>query len=348
MDRGLFLNLARRGLRFPIATDLTLHEHPDPEHARRDPVLLGRIIAESASRWGNPLAVPLMDLRLEKADLLNAFGVPEGEAEAFHFSERPPAELPPRMFLPAHAAAIGAIGWIRDHTQLIPFGMSIGPFSLMTRLLTDPITPLALLSRGLTEDDDPAIGIAQRAMHLAIQTVHRSVEAQLRAGAQAVIVCEPSASIAYLSPRQLREGSTLFEDFVLKPNRALRDLIHAAGALLFFHDCGELTDDMVRAFAYDIHPEALSLGSSRDLAADAALVPDDVVLYGNLPTRRFYSDGALPPEQVRSLTCELLRRMRDTGHAHIPGSECDVLHVPGASDTIVRKLSILMSAEPEA
>lgn len=348
VDRGLFLNLARRELRFPIATDLSLHEHPDPESARRDPALLGQIIAASAARWQNPLAVPLMDLRLEKADLLNAFGVPEDEAEAFHFSERPPSELPPRMFLPAHAAAIGAIGWIRDHTQLIPCGMSIGPFSLMTRLLSDPITPLALLARGLGADGDPGIGIAQRAMQLAVQTVHRSVEAQLRAGAQVVIVCEPSASIAYLSPRQLRQGSTLFEDFVLKPNRALRDLIHAGGALLFFHDCGELTDDMVRAFAQDIRPEVLSLGSSRDLAADAALVPEDVVLYGNLPTRRFYSDGALPPEEVRRLTCELLRRVRATGHAHIPGSECDVLHVPGTSGAIAEKLSILMTAEPDA
>ena len=147
VDRGLFLSLARRGVRFPIATDLALHEHPDPETARRDPALLGQVIARSAQAWACPLAIPLMDLRLEKADLLSALGVPEGQAESFHFTERPPAELPPRLFLPAHAAAIGAIGWIRGHTALVPCGMSIGPFSLMTRLLADPITPLALLAR---------------------------------------------------------------------------------------------------------------------------------------------------------------------------------------------------------
>jgi hypothetical protein len=348
VDRGLFPSLARRGLRFPIATDLALHEHPDPEHARRDPVALGRIVALSAQRWQCPLAIPLMDLRLEKADLLNALGVPEEQAEAFHFNERPPATLPPRMFLPAHASAIGAIRWVRSHTSLVPCGMALGPFSLLTRLLADPITPLALLARGLTAEDDPAIGIALRARQLAIETVTRSVRAQLEAGAQVVIVCEPSASIAYLSPRQLRSGATLFEDFVLAPNRALRDQIHAAGALLFFHNCGELTGAMVAAFARDLHPEVLSLGSSRDLPADAALIPEDVVLYGNLPTRRFYSDGALPVEQVERLTCDLLHRMRATGHDHIPGSECDVLHVPGATDTIERKLAAFMKAEPAA
>lgn len=346
MDRGLFLNLARRGIRFPIATDLALHEHRDPEGVRRDPAELGRVIARSAARWRCPLAVPLMDLRLEKADLLNAFGVPEEQAESFHLTERPPASLPPRLFLPAHAAAIGAIRWIAEHTALVPAGMTIGPFSLLTRLLADPITPLALLARGLDEHDDPAIGIARRARQLASETVERSVDAQLRAGAQAVMVCEPSASTAYLSPRQMRAGSTLFEDFVLRPNRALRDRIHAGGALLFFHNCGELTEGMVRAFGHDLHPEVLSLGSSRDLAADAALVPADVVLYGNLPTRRFYSDGALPGAEVRRLTAGLIARMRAGGHAHIPGSECDVLHVPGASETILAKLDILMSAEP--
>lgn len=346
VDRGLFLNLARRGLRFPIATDLTLHQHPDPEQARREPAELGRIVEQSARRWDCPLAIPLMDLRLEKADLLSALGVPEQEAEAFHFTERPPESLPRRLFLPAHAAAIGAIRWVGQHTELIPCGMTIGPFSLLTRLLADPITPLALLARGMQEQDDPAIAIAVRARQLAISAVRRSVRAQLEAGARVVIVCEPSASIAYLSPRQLRAGATIFEEFVLAPNRALRDEIHAAGALLFFHNCGELTDEMVAAFGRDLHPEVLSLGSSRDLAADAALTPTDTVLYGNLPTRRFFSDSALPVAEVASLTGQLVARMLAAGHAHIPGSECDVLHVPGAAESIMAKLEILMHAEP--
>jgi hypothetical protein len=348
VDQGLFLELARRGQRFPIAADLTLHEQAEPEKARRDAAMLGRVIAESAKRWGCPLGLPLMDLRLEKADIVRGLGVPEEEAEAFHFAERPPESLPERPFPEAQAAAIGAIRWIRAHTALVPCGIAIGPFSLLTRLLADPITPLALLARGGDGREDPGIEVAQRARQLAAETVERSVGAQLEAGAEVIIICEPSASTAYLSPRQMRAGGGLFEEFVLAPNRRLRDRIREAGALLFFHNCGELTDAMVAAFAADLHPEVLSLGSSRDLAADAALVPEDVVLYGNLPTRRFYSDSAMPVAEVGRLTGELVARMRAKGHAHIPGSECDVLHVEGAAETIGVKLAEFMKAEPVA
>ncbi|MBE7544756.1 MAG: hypothetical protein M9913_21235 [Bryobacteraceae bacterium] len=348
MDRGLFLELARRGLRFPIATDLTLHEQAEPETARRDATLLGRVIAESAKRWSCPLGMPLMDLRLEKADLAGRLGVPAEAAEGFHFTERPPETLPERPFPEVQAAAIGAIRWVRAHTALVPCGITIGPFSLLTRLLADPITPLALLARGGDGREDPGIEVALRARKLAMETVERSVAAQLEAGARVMIVCEPSASTAYLSPRQMRAGGGLFEEFVLAPNRRLRDLIRAAGALLFFHNCGDLTDAMVAAFGADLHPEVLSLGSSRDLAADAALAPGDVVLYGNLPTRRFFSDSAMPVEEVVRLTVDLVARMRATGHAHIPGSECDVLHVEGAAETIGVKLAAFMKAEPTA
>lgn len=348
VDQGLFLDLARRSLRFPIAADLTLHEQAEPETARRDATILGRVIAESAKRWGCPIGLPLMDLRLEKADLVSRLGLPAEEAERFHFAEPPPDTLPERPFPEAHAAAIGAIRWVRAHTALVPCGITIGPFSLLTRLLADPITPLALLARGGDGREDPEIEVALRARKLAMETVERSVGAQLEAGAEVIIVCEPSASTAYLSPRQMRAGGGLFEEFVLAPNRRLRDRIRAAGALLFFHNCGELTDAMVAAFGADLHPEVLSLGSSRDLAADTALAPEDVVLYGNLPTRRFYSDSAMPAEEVVRLTVDLVARMRATGHAHIPGSECDVLHVDGAAETIGVKLAAFMKAEPEA
>ena len=66
-------------------------------------------------------------------------------------------------------------------------------------------------------------------------------------------------------------------------------------------------------------------------------MPEDVVLYGNLPTRSFYSDSAMPVEEVVRLTKELAAQMKACGHAHIPGSECDVLFVPEAGETIREK-----------
>jgi hypothetical protein len=76
---------------------------------------------------------------------------------------------------------------------------------------------------------------------------------------------------------------------------------------------------------------------------DAAIVPKHVVLYGNLPTKNFYSDDAVPLEAVPEMARELIGRMRMAGHPHILGSECDVLHVPEASETIRRKLAAMLA-----
>jgi hypothetical protein len=100
---------------------------------------------------------------------------------------------------------------------------------------------------------------------------------------------------------------------------------------------------MVEAFANRIHPAILSLGSSRKLWEDASLVPMDVVLFGNLPTKSFYSDGAMPIEEVVRRTNELVANMKACGHPHILGSECDVLFVPEAADAIRKKVDAMMT-----
>ncbi len=84
--RNFYLDLAARGLRMPIGADLVLHEEPDPEKARNDGAALARVIEKTARRWTTPLAIPLMDLRLEKIDLLACAGVPASDAEKFHFT----------------------------------------------------------------------------------------------------------------------------------------------------------------------------------------------------------------------------------------------------------------------
>jgi len=69
------------------------------------------------------------------------------------------------------------------------------------------------------------------------------------------------------------------------------------------------------------------------------------VLFGNLPTKAFYSDATMPIEEVRRLTIETVQRMAAYGHAHILGSECDVLHVPDAAETIRRKVDAMLTCE---
>ena len=72
-------------------------------------------------------------------------------------------------------------------------------------------------------------------------------------------------------------------------------------------------------------------------------MPKDVVLFGNLPTKNFYSDTVVPVERVRELTLELIANMRQAGHPHIVGSECDVLYVPESAATIQRKLNVMLT-----
>ena len=115
--------------------------------------------------------------------------------------------------------------------------------------------------------------------------MHRSLRSQIAHGARAIMICEPAANTAFLSPRQIRAGSDVFDRLVMQPNRASRAVLDEAGCDLIFHDCGELIDPMVEEFAHRLHPVMLSLGGSRKLWEDARLVPADVVLYGNLPTK---------------------------------------------------------------
>jgi hypothetical protein len=91
-----------------------------------------------------------------------------------------------------------------------------------------------------------------------------------------------------------------------------------------------------------LHPAVLSLGSSRRLWEDAARVPSDVVLYGNLPSKLFYSDEAMPESRVAELAHALAGRMRECGHPFILGTECDTLHVEGASATIRAKVARML------
>ena len=340
MSRQVFLDLAASGLRMPIGTDLVLHELPDPAAVTRDGERLGQVVAETARRFRTPLAFPLMDLKLEKEALLLLLGIEPAAVDAFHFSERPELNVPFQM-TEKMTAVCGGIHHIATKTDLLPTGMAIGPFSLMTKLMADPITPVYLAGTGATAAEEPEVALAERLLELSVRTIQGYVEAQMAAGAKAIIVCEPAANQVFFSPNQLAESFDLFDRYVMSPNLTLRDQMSARGVELILHDCGELLDGMVRRFA-DLDSAMISLGSSRKLWEDAALLPPSTVIYGNLPTKQFYSDELLSVEKVRELAADLNRRMRAAGHPFILGSECDVLSVPGREDAIQQKVAAFL------
>ena len=352
MNRQYYLDLAARGMRLPIGADLVLHEENDSKTVRSDGAALAGVIERSARRWGTPLAIPLMDLRLEKIDLLALAGVAEADAETYHFTA-PLEEARLSILCGEQSAPVCAGSRARDEAlaiisrseNLLPIGMAIGPFSLTTRLLADPITAGAMAGSGVTAEESAEVRLLWQCLRVAEAAVLRSVRSQIAHGAKAIMICEPAACTAYISPRQIKAGSTLFERLVMEPNLRLKAAMNEAGCDLIFHDCGELVDPMVEAFAQRLHPVMLSLGSSRTLWEDARLVPKDVVLYGNLPSKHFYSDETMPVEEVARRAAELAAKMKACGHPHILGSECDVLFVAGADKTIRRKVDAMLAGD---
>lgn len=350
MSRGFYLDLAAQGLRMPIGTDLVLNEELEPEQSRVNATKLGRVIVRAARRWNTPLALPLMDLRLEKNDMLMLAGIPASEAETFHFSATPD-DATLAAFLceqsdvlcPGSRARNEALDYVAGISGLVCVGMTIGPFSLASRLMADPIFATAMIGRGARPEDSPEVYLLWQCLRMSEAAVLRSVRTQLAHGAKAIMICEPAACTAFISPRQLKAGSDLFERLVIAPNLRVKEELDAGHCDLIFHDCGELIDSMVEEFGHRLHPAVLSLGSSRKLWEDARLVPKDVVLYGNLPSKIFYSDDAMPLEEVVRRTRELIEEMKSCGHPHIVGSECDVLFVPESQNTIRRKVDAMVA-----
>lgn len=339
----------------PIGADLALHEESDPEQTRNHGRDLGRVIERAARRWEMPVAIPLMDLRLEKIDLLAPLAVPESEIERFQFAAPLEDETVETLcFPPAAAACPGsrardeALAYVAQISDLVPVGLTIGPYSLASRLMADPIAATALAGGGMSADESPDVCLLGQCLRMAEAAIERAVKRQIACGAKAIMVCEPAACTAFFSPRQLRAGSQVFEQFVMQPNLRLNAVLQEAGCGLIFHDCGVLIDSMVEAFAHRLHPAMLSLGSSRKLWEDARLVPADVVLYGNLPSKSFYSDSSMPFEEVERRAEDLAALMLACGHPHILGTECDVLFVPDAAATIARKVEIMLGRTVKA
>ena len=351
-SRAHLIELAQKGLRMPIIADVVLCEEADPEAVRQDPEKLALVLEKTARRFGTPLALPLMDLSLEIGFLGQCLGVPQAQRETFHLEEPPAADvtakvkvalkgpLPPLMDAGARALTVLE----RNAPDLVPCGMTIGPFSLATKLLADPIVAVAMAGSGLTAEDDDDVALFETALDWSMAVIERNLSAQLEAGAGAIFVAEPAANLVYISPKQMEAGSDIFERYVMVLNRRIRDLIEGAGAQLLFHCCGELTDEMIRQFAA-LRPAVLSLGSFCKLWEIEPLVPKDVVLFGNLPSKKFFSGKEITVEQVEALSRELLAEMGKTKHPFILGSECDILCVHGCHDEIVSKVDAFLKVK---
>ena len=347
MDKNYYIDLAREGRRMPIATHLVLHEKADPEAILLDGQRMAAVMLETAERFNNPIALPVMDLTLEKDILLRTMGVPPNETEAFHFDSIPDADRCAKvttdvdvLTLPRIKANCEALSILRDGGKVIPVGMSIGPFSLLTKLIRDPITAIYMAGTGVEPEDDDEVAMIHAVLKLTETIIHATCAAQIKAGARAIFLCEPAANLVYFSPKQIREGSTVYDDFVTQPNLRLKKMFDETGTDLLFHDCGELIPEMITSFG-KLNPKIISFGSPVKLWEVEQYVAKDVVMFGNLPTKKFYSDEDVPLAGIEGRVSEIEEKLRPTGHPFIISSECDVLSMPGYEKTIMAKVNAM-------
>lgn len=349
MNRQYFIELTRKDVRVPIGVDMILHQYPDVNAILDNGERMGQVLLEAAGFYKSPIVMPHMDLMLEKDHLLSLIGIPAADRPAYHFHGCPSdalvAEFRSRIkgsLSPRMEARNDAIRYVATHSTLLPMGISIGPFSLMTKLLADPITPIFLAGSGVTGDDDPEVKAVEVCLDLALAVVLRAIESQLDAGAKTIIVAEPAANTVYLSPKQMEKGADIYDRFVLAPNAVMRKLVADRGAALIFHDCGSLTPEMIRKLN-TLRPEVFSFGSPVNLWEAADLVSKDTVLYGNLPSKKFMSDSLITVNQLTEMARDLATRMREKNHPFMLGTECDVLCVHEHKEVIARKVAAFMT-----
>jgi uroporphyrinogen-III decarboxylase len=291
-----------------------------------------------------------MDLSIEKEWMLKNMGIAESEVDSYHFSSAPSeddiesqkAKLK-QAPTPKLKAVCGALEYTGKIPGLIPVGMAIGPFSLLVKLLSDPITGVYLAGSGITAEEDEDVNIIEKALEISVETILHSIKLQIEAGAKAICVCEPAANTVYISPIQMKDDSSVFDKLIMEPNKRIRKLLAETDTDLIFHDCGELTDAMLEKFN-ELDPAILSLGGSRKLWEDVSKISKNTVLFGNLPSKNFYSDEEMPCSKVAGMTIDLDKKMKETGHPFILASECDILYVSGAVDSIRKKIDVMLTA----
>lgn len=348
MSREFYMDLADQGLAMPLAVDLLVHSLSTEEKVMEDAREMSRIMLAAAETFKTPLAVAPMDLRVEKAALGELIGIPEGERATYHLGE-PLGEAKTKQLLEklrnrpiSDRMKITIDALAATNSNSVPVGMVIGPFSLLTKTIEDAITAVYLCGQDFEPDEEESVALVQELMPVLTELVRGYAEAQVKAGAKAIIMCEPAANKVYISPNLMEDGSDIFERMVLKPCREIADTITSSGADLIFHDCGELTPEMIRGIG-SLQPSMLSLGSCVDLPTAAPEVPKDVVLFGNVPSKYFPLDAEMPIEKVREKCEDLRTRMGATGHPFILASECDILSVSGKEDLIRAKSDVIAS-----
>ena len=179
---------------------------------------------------------------------------------------------------------------------------TIGPYSLSALIMGAQEAAMAIL------DQPEALHTLCR---LATETIHEYIGMLIRAKADPIVILEPTAVM--LSPDQFQEFSANYVKHLVESYREIN---------LIYRTCGKTMHLIEKMAGSGIH--GISLDSKEhgiDLPAVAAMVPEDVVIIGNISTTNTLYFGK--PEEVKREVLELLRSM-DPFPNYVLSSACDI------------------------
>lgn len=182
--------------------------------------------------------------------------------------------------------------------SIVKGAYTIGPFTLAGELMG-----VGELSMNVILNPD----LAHKFIEFTTSVIKDYAEALLDAGADVIVVLEPSAVM--LSPKQFEEFS----------GRYFSSLVRELKSPLLLHICGDTTHLLEKMS--ETGAIGLSLDSLVDLKEASRIVPDSIALIGNLDPVRVFLQST--PEEVAIATRNLLGKMRGV-KKFILSSGCDL------------------------
>ena len=195
-------------------------------------------------------------------------------------------------------SSINTMRLMSENLSCLKGGYVTGPFTLASLLCGATETAIMCL-------DDPGLLIS--VLGFCTEQILRYSLALEDAGADMIMVLEPSAVM--LSPDQFQ---TFSGDFI-------RRLTGSVNSDCILHVCGNSMHNVPVMALTEV--AGLSLDYSVDLAQASALVPDKMIIMGNIDPVSVIRDG--DPAQVSEKTVEVLRSMTQKGN-FILSTGCDI------------------------
>ena len=178
----------------------------------------------------------------------------------------------------------------------------IGPFSLAGRLMD-----VSEIMITCYEDPD----MVHEVLDKVTQFITAYAVAYRDAGADGLVMAEPLAGI--LSPG-------LIEEFSSKYVKRVVDAVKTDEFAFFYHNCGNNTPVLVNSIK-GIGADGYHFGNAIDLKQMLELMPDDVIVMGNVDPASQFRNGT--PESIREATLALMEKC--TVHKnYVVSSGCDI------------------------